>query len=136
MISSQVKVKGLRELSAVIARTSKDASRDLRTGLRAVAEPIRVDAERLAETRIRNIGPQWGKMRVGVTRRMVYVAPRKRGVKNRGADPRRRPQFATLLEQRAMTPALRQNEHRIEQATEEVFADLSRKWNGVRTSAT
>ena len=53
-------------------------------------------------------------MRTGVTQTLVYVAPRKRGVKTRGSDPRRRPNLGTLLADRALEPALRQHEHRIE----------------------
>jgi hypothetical protein len=68
-------------------------------------------------------------MRVGVTQRLVYVAPRERGVKSRGPDPRGRPKFATLMEARAMDPALERNEPMIERQVEALFDDLAADWN-------
>ena len=58
-------------------------------------------------------------MRVGLTKTTIYVAPRQRGVKVRGPDPRRRgwgtgpPSFADLMMDRAMEPALHRHEHEI-----------------------
>lgn len=124
-----VAVRNLRQFQALCAAAGKEASKQTRDALRGVAEPVRADAEALATSRIRRIGPRWGRMRVGVTRSSVYVAPRQKGVRSRGADPRRRPRFATLMEERAMDPALKQNESRIERSVEEAFDDLARRWN-------
>lgn len=84
----------------------------IRRELRGVAEPVRADAESLAASGIRNIGPDWSRMRVGLTPDVVYVAPRKRGVK-RGSRKRRN--LAPLLMTRALEPALDNNAHLIEQ---------------------
>ena len=52
-----------------------------RGGLRQVAEPVQRGAEQLATANIRGMArsPRWSKMRVGITRDLVYVAPRQRG---------------------------------------------------------
>lgn len=46
----------------------------------------------------------WSTMRTGVTPRVVYVVPQNKGT--RGRTPRHRPNFAPLLLNRAMRPAL------------------------------
>lgn len=122
-----VNVKGLRELRRLLAATNRAADKDLRVGLRALAEPIRADAEGLASSSIPRVGPNWSRMRVGVTQKLVYVAPRERGT--RGRTARSRPRFADLLEQRAMTPALQRNEARLEQGVEDIFDSIAAKWN-------
>jgi hypothetical protein len=129
--SSGVVVRGLRELEILAAATGKTATKALNAELRLVAEPIRADAETFAASGIRRIGPRWSKMRVGVTRKLVYVAPRQRGLKARGRDPRARPKFADLMEQRAMEPALRKNEANIEASIETLFEKISHDWNRV-----
>lgn len=122
-----VTVEGLRELQVLFSKAGKEANSDLRSELRELGEPIRADAESLAATSIRRVGPKWSRMRVGVTRRLVYVAPKQRGVKRRG-DPRARPKFGTLLEQRAMTPALRRNEGDIATNVNRMLERLAEKW--------
>lgn len=119
----------MRELQRLAAATGKEASKETRKALAEVAEPTRVDAERYAESGIRRIGPRWSRMRVGVTRRSVYVAPRQRGVKARGPDPRRRPRFADLMEERAMTPALEKNRDNFSRRVEDAFERIARNWN-------
>lgn len=123
-------VHGLREISGAYAKLERDTRAGLRTGLRDVAEPVRRDAEQLAQARIVRIGAKWFKMRVGVTRRVVYVAPRQRGVKKTGERWRRRPNLADLLMDKAMEPALEQNEAKVEQAVDKVLdrviADFNR----------
>lgn len=124
-----VNIKGLRELEALIAAEGPKAKRELNKELRLVAEPIRADAESFAASGIPRIGPTWSKMRVGVTRTLVYVAPRQRGVKGRGPNPRRRPRFADLMLERAMDPALKKNESLIVDRVEALFERLGNDWN-------
>lgn len=126
---AEVTVRGLRELEILLATEGPKAKRELNKRLRLVAEPIRADAESLAATTITRIGPKWSRMRVGVTRTLVYVAPRERGVKGRGPDPRRRPKFADLMEQRAMDPALERNKAQIVRRVEDLFDGLAADWN-------
>lgn len=125
-----VVVRGQRELIGLFARADKESRLELRKTLREVAEPIRSDAERLAAAGIPRIGPRWSRMRVGVTARLVYVAPRQRGARGRD-NPRRRPAFATLMEQRAMAPALARNEAQIEARVEEAFEKIAHRWGAI-----
>jgi 16S rRNA U516 pseudouridylate synthase RsuA-like enzyme len=121
----------MRELSAAIARAGKDSRRELRAAFVEVAEPVARDAQSLALAKISRMAasPRWSMMRVGVTRTSVYVAPKKRGVTTRGADPRRRPNLADLMMDRAMQPALEQNEHEIEAAVEHALDRVADHFN-------
>jgi hypothetical protein len=101
----------------------------VRAGLRQVAEPVQRGAEELARANISKIGPRWSKMRVGVTRDLVYVAPRQRGTRGGGANPRRRPNLAPLLMDRAMQPALDQHAGEIEARFEELLDRISDEFN-------
>jgi hypothetical protein len=128
-LASAVTIRGLRELENLAAASGKKANKLVRSELRKVAQPIAADAQGLAESSITRIGPKWGKMRVGVTKTLVYVAPKERGIKTRGPDPRRRPKFADLMEERAMDPALERNEGNIESAVEHALDEIAREWN-------
>jgi hypothetical protein len=125
-------VHGLGELSQAFADAGREATSELRAGLRQAADPVRRDAETLAVAKIRHmpLSPKWAEMRVGVLTRLVYVAPVKRGVKTRGADPRRRPKLADLLMERAMEPALQRNEehsvHAVQAALDRSIDDFNR----------
>lgn len=127
MAKQGLTVRGLRELQVLFAAAGKEAQGDMRRALSEVAEPIRADAESLAVSSIPRIGVPWSRMRTGVTRKAVYVAPRQRGA--RGANPRRRPRFADLLDARAMTPALERNKANIEGRVEDAFSALADRWN-------
>lgn len=116
-----VVVRGLRETTAAFSKAEKQTKALWRDGLRTVAEPVQLDAEGFARTRISRIGPRWYRMRIGVTQKLVYVAPRERGLKTRGDDRRRRPKFGTLLMDRAMDPALERHESEIEGAFEQML---------------
>ena len=103
-------------------------SKELRKGLQEAAEPIRVDAEQLAESRIPRIGFEWSRMRVGVTRTSVYVAPQQRGVKSKVNERLRRRNLADLLIGRAMIPALDANIADVSEAIDDVLATVGRAW--------
>jgi len=107
-----VRVRGLRELQAALARADKQTRLGVQGELRRVAEPVQRGAEALARSEIRNIGPRWSRMRVGITRSLVYVAPRPRGL--RGDEARKRRNLAPLLMDRAMQPALDRRHGEIE----------------------
>lgn len=113
-------VRGLTEIQAAFKVVDKEAGRELQTGLRQVAEPVRTDAQAFALQKVPRMkfSPQWAKMRTGRARGVVYVAPRQRGARGRG-DPRRRgQQFAMLLMSRAMEPALERHAAEIEHGVE------------------
>ncbi len=108
MAVGQVKVHGLRELNRTFKKMGREVQKLARDELKAVGEPVRQDAERLAAAEIRNIGDRWPMMRLGVTQKLVYVAPKAR---TRGGSPRTN--LAGLLLQRAMLPALERNEPQV-----------------------
>lgn len=114
MASSAIRVKGAAELERAFMQLRREVLAELKPALRTLAGPVRVDAERLAVQNIRNIGAGWGdaqqwwEMRVGVGAGVVYVAPKSH---RRGGSPR--PNLGGLLMDRAMQPALDQNQEKI-----------------------
>lgn len=124
-------VRGLRELNRTFKHAPKDVQRGIRDEYRTVAEPVRSTAATLAVSEIRRMPRSlpWSEMRTGVTQKLVYVAPKKRGVKTRGADPRRRPNLGNLLAERALEPALERNQHRIEEDFDRMLDRLVDKWD-------
>lgn len=126
--ASEVRIRGLAEMQRAFAKTNKDLSKDLRKTLREAAEPVRADAERRASSGISNIGNRWGRMRVGVTRNLVYVAPKERGRASRRNMAIRRPNLADLLMDRAMEPALDAHAGEIEREVGDALDDLFKRW--------
>ena len=122
-MTSGIRIKGYIEMQRAFKKADKDLPKDLRKALKEVAEPVRADAAGRASREITNIGPKWSEMRTGVTTKVVYVAPRKRG---RGRL--RRPNLAPLLMDRAMQPALDAHADDIERAAGEALDDLFRRW--------
>ncbi len=130
MPDTAIHLKGMQPLLSAVNRSEKTLKRELRTELKVVAEPVRREAEELARSSIRNIGDPWSRMRTGVTTRLVYVAPVNRGVKGRGNDPRRRPNLANLLMDRAMQPALNRNQPQIMEGLESMLGRVGAEFNG------
>jgi hypothetical protein len=126
-MAAAVTVRGLRELQAALAKADRETRLGVRGELRQVAEPVRLGAEELAASSIRRIGPRWSKMRVGITRSLVYVAPRERGTRRR--QPSSRPNFGTLLMDRAMQPALDQHASEIEVRFENMLDTVANDFN-------
>lgn len=122
--AEHVRVQGYRELQAAMKTYERDVRLGMRRELREAAEPVRAGAEALARSEIPRIGERWPRMKVGLTKSSVYVAPRERGVKGRGYSSRRRPNLAGLLMDRAMQPALDQN---TEQAVRKIDELLDRE---------
>ena len=122
-----LRVEGLRELQRAFSVADKTLAKELRSRLRDVAEPVRAEAERLALQEISRIGIPWSRMRIGVTRSLVYVAPVERGRRSR----HRRPNLADLLMGRAMSPALEANQDRVVHEFEELLDDVGRAWERV-----
>jgi len=123
-----VVVEGLHELQASLAHADRSLRLGVRRGLRQVAEPVQRGAEELAQANISHIGPRWSRMRVGITRDLVYVAPRQRGTRGKGG-PRARPNLGSLLMNRAMEPALEQHAGEIEARFEELLDRISDEFN-------
>lgn len=126
--SSAIRVKGLRDLQRAFGIADRSLQKRLRSTLREVAEPVRAEAEALASDNIRNIGEDWPLMRVGVTQKLVYVAPQEKGRRSGSQDGVARPNLAPLLMDRAMSPALDNNASQIEDALDEMLGDVGNDW--------
>lgn len=126
-----LRVDGLGELQRALRLADRDVRLGVRTSLRRMAEPVRSDAERLATSEIRRIGVPWSRMRVGITVHTVYVAPVERGRRSRQNQRIRRPNLAGLLMDRAMLPALQQNEQRTVAEFEEMLTTVANDWSRV-----
>jgi hypothetical protein len=123
MARATVRVSGLRELNRALDGYADGAQKDMRKDLQKAIEPVRRDAEQLAVSSIRNIGPTWARMRAGATSRVAYVAP---ATRNRGGSPRSN--LGRLLFEEAMQPALEQNEAEIEEAVEDLLDAIGRRF--------
>ena len=104
-----IQVRGLRELNRAFSQASRDARKFVRAAEREIAEPVRRDAQELAVREISHIGTEWSQMRIGITQRLIYVAPKQR---RKGGSPRTN--VAVLLMNKAMQPALEKNRSRLE----------------------
>ena len=126
-----VVVSGLRELNRAFANTDKETRLAWRAEERRIAEPIRKDAEQKALTAIPHMpgSPKWARFRVGVTRQMVYVAPRQRGARTAARRGYRRPNLADLLETRALVPAGEQHEHQVDAEMERLMDKVAAGFN-------
>lgn len=124
-VGETLAVEGLADLNRAFALADAKVARELRNELRTIAEPVRTDAEALAVSGISRVGVPWSRMRIGVTRHTVYVAPRQRGTR---VFTRRRPNMAGLLRDRAMVPAVERNQERIVQGTERFLNEVGRTW--------
>lgn len=124
-VGETLRVEGLADLNRAFALADAKLRREFRDELRDVAEPVRADAELLATATITRIGVPWSRMRVGITRHTVYVAPRQRGSRQFG---RKRRNLAPLLMDKAMLPALQRNEERILERTRQFLDSVGRTW--------
>lgn len=118
-----VRVEGLRDLQRAFAKADNTMQREFRSRLKDAAEPVRDEAEQLATANISRIGLTWSRMRVGVTRTAVYVAPRERG--RRGGT--RRPNLAFLLGHE-METALENNVNGVRASVEDLLDEMGRDW--------
>ena len=124
-----VAVEGLAGLQRALRNADRDVRLGVRKELRHVAEPVRADAQALAAVRIRRMpqSPRWAGMRTGITRNLVYVAPRQKGVRGRG--PTARPNLAGLLMDRAMEPALARHEDGIVRELDRMLDRVADQFN-------
>lgn len=127
-VGETLRVEGLADLQRAFALADRKLSKELRGSLRDAAEPVRVGAETLAGSRIPRIGVPWSRMRVGVTRHSVYVAPRERGTR---LQSRKRRNLPGLLLDRAMLPALSANQTQVERRVDKLLGEVGRAWENV-----
>jgi hypothetical protein len=119
MATAGVHVENWRSVNAAFAKADRESRLALKAKQRQLAVPVRMAAEGLAHDKITRITDKWAQMRIGVTKTVVYVAPKQRGLK--GDDPRKRRNLAPLLMEQAMEPALEQNRPQIEQKVERIL---------------
>jgi hypothetical protein len=124
-------VHGLGDLQRAFATAGKQASKELREGLKDVAEPIRIDAEHRAVDEISRIGPSWQRMRAVTRRNVVYVAPVERGRQSRRNPRLRRPNLAGLLMDKAMEPALEAHTEEVVERFDRLLVQLGTDWEHV-----
>lgn len=122
-----IRIEGLAHLQRTFSRLDGKLQGTLRDVLKGAAEPVRSDAEQLALHSITRMTIPWSRMRVGVTRHAVYVAPAQRGVKARGNARRRRPNLKPLL-RNEMETALAQNRSRVRGSVKAMLGDLANDW--------
>lgn len=143
-----VEVRGLRELNRAFDLADKQLKRELVGELRAAAKPIADEADQLALSTIRNMpkSRKWARNRIGVTRELVYVVPKERGVsrgsrrrsKQRDANnkPLRvftrpamaRPNLADLISERAYQPALNNHIRDVEETVDRLIGRVAENW--------
>lgn len=97
-------INNLSIVNRALQQVEPKMRQEMTTELHAIGSLVARDAQALASVTIRRITPSWTLMRVGQTRSLIYVVPRNKGVRGRG--PKRRPNFAPLMLNRAMRPAL------------------------------
>lgn len=106
--AATLRLDGLREINQSFNRFGPRVKEGLKNEFVRVGEPVRSLSEELAVEKIRNIGEDWSRMRLGVTASTVYVAPQAR--RRRGHPGYKRPNLAVLLLEDAMFPALDRSE--------------------------
>lgn len=140
-MAGAVAIDGLRDLQRAFAAADKTLKTELVDSLKRAAEPARVDAEKRAVNEITNIGDDWSKMRIGVTQRLVYIAPVERGVKTRapqrsllfglirlhGPLGKQRPNLAPLLKEQ-MELALEHNKDEVVKEIDRMLETVGRAW--------
>ena len=102
-VEFQVTSASLAVVNRALEQVDSRLKAEGKTELRQLGTLVERDAETLARLRVRNITRQWAEMRVGQSPRVVYVVPQQRGTK---VAARKRKNFAPLLLNRAMRPAL------------------------------
>lgn len=130
-MAEAVRIEGLRELERAFRLYGNGLEKGVRTALTKAAEPVRVEAESLARSAIKVSAVDWSSMRVGVTRRTAYVAPRQKGRAAKRNPRIRRPNLKPLLLDRAMQPALDRNVANVEREVGRALDDLGRMWERV-----
>jgi hypothetical protein len=122
-----ISIDRLADLNRAFKVASSEMGKDFKTALRTAAEPVAKDAERRGlQEGIGRSNIRWNEMRIGVTTKSVYIAPR-----NRRTVGTRRRNFAGLLLGKAMEPALDANIEKVVQEADDAIRDMSKAWERV-----
>ncbi len=117
-------VRNLAEFNRTLKLADKQTRLGIRKVERQVAEPVKRDAEELAVREISHIGTEWSRMRIGLTQKLVYVAPKQR--RKRGSP---RPNLAGLLLKKSMIPAAKKNRELVERNFEDMLEHMAANFN-------
>lgn len=130
-MAEAIRVEGLAQLFRAFNQADKALVSDLRDAVAEAASPVRSEAQSLAASQIRNVGPgdPWSRMRIGVRANTAYVAPVERGTKSRGRNRYRRPKFAGVLLGRAMEPALERKRGEVMRRFDSLLGEVERVWD-------
>ncbi len=134
MAAAGIRVEGLAELHRALRLADRQQRLGIRKAERQVAEPVAREAEQLAVRQISHIGVPWSRMRIGITQKLVYVAPKQRGSKARRArvtDARRKAdkKFARRLAVEAMHPAEERHRERTRAEFQNVLDTMADNFN-------
>lgn len=137
VFAGTVAVRGLRDLERAFKLAGKQTAKEMRVVLAEIAEPVRLEAQRLARSEISGLRKRsgfaaiapWAQMRTGVTQRYIYVAPKQHGTFTK-RNPQRyaRPNLKQLLLGKAMDPALDHKLPLIESRVGQALDRLGRTW--------
>ncbi len=126
--SGGIRVDGLAQMQRAFAVADKTLATEMRKGLRDAAEPVKASAQTNAADFLdgpRSDGAQdWRAMRVGVTRTLVYVAPKARSTRS----TRKRRNLFDMIAGRALEPALDDNVGEVERRLDQVLATVGSAW--------
>jgi hypothetical protein len=126
-----IRVENYKNVLQAFGKASRHLEKNFRAELREAVEPVRAEAERLAGSgAIENLktGDDWTKVRTGVTRSVVYIAPRERGRRSTRAGVGR-PNLKPLLLDRAYEPALTKHRDDIIEDVDSLLGDVARIWD-------
>ncbi len=124
MATGAVRVKGLKELTRDFKKISKDLDKKLTGELLDAVKPVKDTAEQKALTSISNMTSDWATMKttVGRAKGQVLMFPASRGKRYS------RPNLANLLLERAMDPAVTENEDHVVQALDDLIGNLADRY--------
>lgn len=99
-------LEGQRELLRAFNKTEKETKTGVRAVMAGIAQPVADTIEQNAKQDISRIGEKWPVMRIGVTQKLIYLAPKERSRLAR-RNPRRyvRREFSEMFATRAIDPA-------------------------------
>lgn len=123
-----VVVRGLRDLNRTLKHAEKNVRREVRAAEREIAAPVKSAAERYAVDNISHIDTRsaWWKMRIGVTQKLIYVAPLRRGKKT---GTQKRPKFDDTLWDKALKPAQADHQADFEARVEDALDTVATIFN-------